>query len=298
MKTKGFAVSGIIWVVGILGAGLVAAVPSWRPNSWFQKGPETKALAQAQLDLQKAKDEAKIAQDALNAVRAAEEARKVTQLTFGHEMSYGAGEALKTAPVSPQVVLAQSLLARANPALTAALGELPQDKRNEIMLIVSQSLSGAADELAKANATLALRDKELAVATAERSALQTQIPALQTALETKTKQVEVVSEVVAAKTAIVAKMADSLFEEKKKAGSLGALISSMWNIVAVLAVLTVLGFGVAAWLKFKFGGIAGAVGSGLAELREKHPDAASLVTTIFDSNLNRHEQTLISKHAS
>ena len=71
----------------------------------------------------------------------------------------------------------------------------------------------------------------------------------------------------------------------------------MWNVIAGLAVLVVIGFGVAAWLRWKFGSIPKALGIGLAEFREKHPDAAETLTGILDSNLNRHEQDAISKHA-
>lgn len=285
----------VLWVIGGLAA--TQLVPNWRPSALFAPKPPTAALIQAQADLQKAKDEARIAQEALEAAKASESARKASQLSYGYQMTYGASEALKTAPASPQTALAVSLLSRSNTALSAAVGSLPQDKQNEILLIVSQSLSGAAEDLAKANATLAIRDRELAVATAERSALQIQIPALQTALETKTKQVEGQSAIVAEKTASVVTFAQKLADEKQQSGSISSLVGNLWRTVEIMGVLAAIGYGAFLWVRYKYGGIPQALGKGLAELRSKNPEAAALATSIFDTNLNRHEQDAIAQHA-
>lgn len=268
---------------------MTQVIPSWRVWHLWGANPPTAALIQAQADLTKAKEDARIAQEALNAARDAETARKASQLSYGYQMAYVASKALESAPVSPQTALAVSLLNRSNTALTAALGSLPQDKQNEIILIVSQSLSGAADQLAQANATLAIRDKELAVATAERSVLQGQIPALQTALETKSKAVEAQSAVVAEKTASVVTYAEKLAAKEKENGGLGALVGNLWRTIQIMGVLGIIGYGLLLWVRYKFGSIPQAVGKGLAELRSKNPEAAALATSIFDSNLNRHD---------
>lgn len=285
----------VYWLAG--GAVLSQTVPNWRVWHLWGAKPPTAALIQAQTDLEKAKAEAKIANDSLNAARDAETARKASQLSYGSQMAYGASKALESAPVSPQTALAVSLLNRSNAALTSALGSLPQDKANEIMQIVSQSLSGAADQLSQANATLAIRDKELAVATAERSALQNQIPALQTALETKSKAVEAQSAVVAEKTASVVTYAEKLAAKEKENGGLGSLINNFWTTLEIMAGIATLGYAGFAYVKWKYGGIAGAVGKGLSELRAQHPEAAALATSIFDTHLDRSEQTVIAQHA-
>lgn len=294
---KAFAVPVVIWVVTAIGGGLMILSPSWRPSSLFAPKPPTAALIQAQADLTKAKEDARIAQEALNAARDAETARKASQLSYGSQMAYGASKALESAPVSPQTALAVSLLNRSNTALTAALGSLPQDKQNEILLIVSQSLSGAADQLAQANATLAIRDKELAVATAERSALQARLPALESAVEAKQTALATQTLKVQETTQQVVTYAEKLAAKEKENGGLGALVGNLWRTIQIMGVLAAIGYGLFLWVRYKFGSIPQAVGKGLAELRSKNPEAASLVTSIFDSNLNRHEQSAIAEHA-
>lgn len=296
MRSNRGAIPVVVYVV-VAGLGLMTVVPSWSPLNWGKPKPPTKELIAAQADLVKAKEEARIANEALEATKRAEEARKASQLVYGSQMTYGASEALKTAPASPQTALAQSLLSRSNTALTAALGSLPQDKQNEIMLIVSQSLSGAADQLAQANATLAIRDKELAAATSERESLKAQLPALQQAVEAKSQEVATQTLKVNQKTQEVVTYAEKLASEKQQSGSLGALVGNLWRTIEIMGVIALIGYGLFLYVRWKFGGIPAALGSGLAEFRQKHPDAAQVLTGILDSNLNRQEQAVIAKHA-
>lgn len=295
MRSNRGAIPVVVYFV-LAGFGLVAAVPNWRPQNWFPKDPPTKELLAAQADLERVKAEAKLAQDALNAVKQAEESRKREQSIFGQEMAHGAEVALKTAPESPQVALAKSLLARANPALVLALGELPADKRNEILLIVSQSLSGAADQLAQANATLALRDKELAVATAERETLKARLPSLESAVEAKSQEVATQTLKISQKTQEVVTYAEKLAAEKQQSGSLGALVGNLWRTVEIMGVLTALGFGVAWWLKHKFSGFPQAMAAGISELRANGAIPPQGESNVFDAFLDRHEQSQIVKH--
>jgi len=65
----------------------------------------------------------------------------------------------------------------------------------------------------------------------------------------------------------------------------------LWIACGVAALLA------AGWLyvRVMLGGVPGAIGRGLTELRMKHPDIAATVTPIFDSYLSRHEQSAISR---
>lgn len=288
----------VLWVAGALAA--TQLVPTWRLPSLFSKeqiAAANKALAASQADLAKAKADADAAQAALRAAQQAELKRKDDQLRYAQQMSAGASESLAKATPEPPVKLAIALLDRTNNGLAAAIGDLPADKQAEIVRIVAQSLSGVSDELAKAQAALAAKDRELAVATTERASLQAQIPALQSSLAAKDAAVVEKSAAVADKTQQVVKQAEIIQAKEKEAGSLGALIGNLWKTLGLMALLALVGFGLYAWVQFKFGGIPKALGAGLAELRSKHPEAGALATAIFDTNLNRHEQAAIAKHA-
>lgn len=235
MKTQGFAIPVLVyWLAG--GALLSQTIPNWRITSWFKPAPPTAALLQAQADLDKAKNEAKVANDALEAVKRVEEARKREQSTFGQEMAHGAEVALKTAPESPQVALAKSLLSRANPALVLALGELPADKRNEILLVISQSLSGVSSELEMANQTLAIRDRDLVIATQERDLLKKRIPLLEEDSREKGKIVEAATAREQKKSQEVVVYAQKMADEIHKSGGLFAQLEKLWRRIILLIV--------------------------------------------------------------
>ncbi len=287
----------VLYVIGALAATQI--VPNWRLPSLLAKdkiAAANKALVVSQADLARAKAEAEAAQAALRAAQQAELKRKDDQLRYSQQMTAGASESIAKATPEPAVKLAVALLDRANNGLAAAIGELPADKQAEIARIVAQSLSGLTDELAKAQAALAAKDRELAVATTERASLQAQIPVLQSSLAAKDAAVVEKTAVVADKTQQVVKQAEILQVKEKEAGSLGALVGNLWKTLGLMALLALVGFGLYAWVQFRFGGIPKALAGGLADLRAKGVIPPAGEPNVFDTYLNRHEQAAISKH--
>ena len=232
---RAFVIPAVVWLLAAL-AGATQLIPDWRVTNIFKPKPPTAALVKAESDLAQAKKDAKAAQDALDLARKAENDRQMAQMRYAQQMALGAQESLSKAPPSPPVALAQSLLGRANPALVAAIGGLPAEQQTEIMAIVAQSLSGLTDELAKANATLAARDKELAVVTAERSTLQQQIPALESAVKTKDAIVVEQTGIVAKKTQEVLAFTDKLVQKEKEAGSLTGQVNNLGRILLLAGI--------------------------------------------------------------
>jgi hypothetical protein len=96
-----------------------------------------------------------------------------------------------------------------------------------------------------------------------------------------------------ASVAAAAKLRVAYDRENALANELRAQRAWLWIAAAIAALLAL------AWLytRIMLGGIPSAVGAGLARLRATNPRAASEVTDIFDSLLNRHEQDRIAKSA-
>ncbi len=66
-------------------------------------------------------------------------------------------------------------------------------------------------------------------------------------------------------------------------------------VFGLLTVSALLGGGFL-YLRNRFGGISQAFGAGFAELRQKHPEIASVATDVFDRSLDRHEQKAVRDH--
>lgn len=223
----------------IMGGSLALGLfwPNLRPWNWpmFQPKPPTAALASAQADLEKARAEAAAAQAALAAAQQAELERKDAQLRYAQQMAAGATESLTRATPEPAVQLALSLLDRTNHGLAAAIGDLPSAQQAEILRVVAESLSGLSADLAKANATLAARDRELAIATTERADLRAQLPALQNKLAEKETIAATATATVAKKTQEVVAYAEQVAAKEREAGSLTAQVNSLGRILLIVA---------------------------------------------------------------
>ena len=240
MKTNNRgAIPVIVWAVLAGVAALGVAVPNFRPWNWGgdKVAAANKELITAQADLEKAKAEAKKAQDALAATEAAELAKKDAQTRYAQEMTAGASKALESAPASAPVALAKSLLARANPALAAAIGMLPQEQQDEIYKIVDQTLSGSQKDLAEANAKLAQLDKQLAVTTSERDALKQQLPVLQAKVDSTEAVIVAKTSEVAQKTQGLVTAAEKIAAKNKEAGSLTAQVNNLGRLLLVIGII-------------------------------------------------------------
>ncbi len=219
---RGEALTIVLVVLGL--AGATQLVPNWRVTNLFKKGPPTKELREAQEAAVKAQAEAAATKAAYEAALVAQRGKTSDQVRYSQQMTHGIPLALARAPQTPEVVFASGLAKRASKGLAEAIGELPPDKQDEITFLVTQALSAKQAEVDAANASLALKDKELAVTTAEKKTIEAKIPMLEDkahAAETKAIAAE---GVVVVKTNEVAVYAEKAAEKEKEAGSLGALV--------------------------------------------------------------------------
>jgi hypothetical protein len=181
---KGFtvvALLGVLAAVVIVGAVAVGVKKGLDLFSDNDAKLKTEVAQVATLQKQADDKDAQIA--ALNQQIQAKQAQgntdQTNQVRTGQQMTVGAGFALVGAPPSPQVKLASSLIGRANTALNAAIGNLPQAQQDEITQIVNQSLSGQQTQLDEANGALATKDAQLAAMTADRDQVKTDLIQLQ-----------------------------------------------------------------------------------------------------------------------
>ncbi len=148
--------------------------------------------------------------------------------------------ALARAPQSPEVVFATGLAKRAQRGLAEAIGEIDPSKQAEMVFLVEQALSAKQAEVDAANAALALKDKELAVTTAAKKAIEDKLPALEDKAHAAENKAIAAEGIVVVKTNEVAVYADKMAEKEAEAGSLGTLLHKLFWVVGALAVLYVL----------------------------------------------------------
>lgn len=190
---------GDVTLVLVLVLGGAALLGFTKPWKLFTSKPPIAQLQKAQADLDAANAKAAAAEKALADAKAADEKAKQDQLTYAQQMVHGTAAALSTAPQSPEVQVAQSLTARSETALAAAIGQLPPALAAQIEQAVSTALAAKDHEIATLNATLAQRDADLAAANKDREQLKVQIPVLSTQLAAANKAVETAQVVVSTK---------------------------------------------------------------------------------------------------
>jgi hypothetical protein len=150
------------------------------------------------------------------------------------------GQALKAAPPSQPVAVAVSLNTRADVALTAAIGNLPQAQQDAINAIVAESLSKSAAEVADAQAKLAASDAALHGESATRTEAETKAAQLATTVQATTAAQAAAEAALAAKTNQVAAAA-ALADEQAKGSLLSNQLKSLigWGILVGLIYLFV-----------------------------------------------------------
>lgn len=238
--------SGVVPVIVlyILGAlALTQLVPNWRIGNLFAPKSPTADLAKAQGALEKANADADAATAKLEAAKLADAQAKISLLQGSQQYVTGAASALAKAPVSPEVSLASDLLDRASLGLQHALGDLPADRKAQILAIVEGALSAKQAEVDAANDALAARDKELELVTAEKKTLETQLPLLQQQAATFDAKAQAAQTLVTAKTAEVVAYADKAAAKEQEAGSLCALLGKVaWGVGLLVAGLFLVNF--------------------------------------------------------
>ena len=220
----------LLYFIFGMGTGIFAG--HWKPLAFLAPKPPTAQLTALQADLQKAQADAVAKETALKAANAAELARFTEQLRAAQQMSQGAANALGRVPVvvrTPEFVLGDSLLARANVRLATAIGKLPDDLQTEILAIVDNALSASEDARKRAEAALAAKDAEFKIVTADREQIKAQIPVLAAKVQAAEQKVESTQAKVTEKTNEVKVIADKLDAKAREAGSLLGSLDSVWH---------------------------------------------------------------------
>lgn len=225
----------VLYVVG--GLALTQLVPNWRVGNLFAKGPQTKQLAEAQADLVKAKATAAEAKLAYEAALVDERAKTTTQLRYSQQFAYPLPELLMKAPQTPEVKLARSFALRVNSSLVLAIGDLPADKRAEVLQVIQDAVSDKQAEVDAANEKLAEMDAQLKITTEEKAVLAAQLPVLQQAKAAADVKVLAKDAEVVTATAKVAAYADKAAAKEKEAGSLGALVVKLLWVIGIIGAL-------------------------------------------------------------
>lgn len=245
----------VFYIVG--GLLLTQLIPNWRLPNLFKKGPPTIELKVAEEAAAKAKADAIAAEARYAAALADERAKTREQLVYAQQMAAGVPVALAKAPQSPEVVLAEGLAHRVTIGLALAIGDLPPSRQAEIMDIVNQALSAKQVEIDAAMAALAAKDKELAVTTEQKKAVEAQLPVLKDRAVSAENKAEAAHGVVVAKTAQVVAYADKAFAKEKEAGSLQAFGDNLLKLLALSAIIALILAGGWLWRHLHSVGISG-----------------------------------------
>jgi hypothetical protein len=232
---RGEVATIVLVVMGLLGA--TQLVPNWRITHLFSKGSGTKELRAAQDEAAKAKLEASAAESKYQTALLEQKTKTIAQSQYSQQMIHGIPLALARAPQTPEVVFATGLAKRAQRGLADAIGELDPAKQEEMMFLVEQALSAKQAEVDKANAALALKDKELAITTAEKKIVEAKIPVLMDQAAAAESKAVAAEGIVVVKTNQVAVYADKMAEKEQEAGSLGTLVHKLFWVLGSFAAL-------------------------------------------------------------
>lgn len=159
--------------IGGMAAGVFLG--NWDPIYKLRgKEPPTKQVAAAQAELAKATAEAQAREDALNQAAAAERQALEQQVQAAQQDNVGTVEALKRVPAehaTAEVKLAAAMAQRVSIKLARAIGNLPADQQDAMILLIEQALSEKQAEVDEAYRKLAERDAAFAKLSDERDHL-------------------------------------------------------------------------------------------------------------------------------
>lgn len=168
--------------IGGVAAGVFLG--NWDPTyKLLGKEPPTKAVAAAQAELAKATAEAQAREASLTAANQAERQALEKQVQSAQQDNVGTVEALKRVPAehaTAEVKLAAAMAQRVSLKLARAIGNLPADQQDAMILLIEQALSEKQAEVDEARRKLAERDAAFARLSDERDHLNAVvIPAIQ-----------------------------------------------------------------------------------------------------------------------
>lgn len=205
--------------------------------------------------------------DAVDATAKKEDAARNAVIKAAQKSSHETSFALAAAPASRPVAVATDLNASTVALLDQAAGPLDAETVARLRSLVAGLVSDNA----------ALRESAQAQQAKEQRTISDVSAALAKA-ETKSDAAE-------------AKLRAAFDKENALANELRSQRALLW-IAGGVAFLLACGW---VYVRYALGGIPSAIGQGLAVLRRDHPEAGKVATDVFNSFLNRHEQTAIRK---
>lgn len=247
MKTgnRGSIEVGVVYLLAGVAAGVFLG--NWNPfYKLLGKEPPTKELAAVRAELEQTKTEAATTQAALAEANAQERADLEEQIQSAQGDALGAQEAIKRVPPehrTAEVKLAAAMTQRVSLKLAKAIGTLPVDQQEAMVLLIDQALSEKQAEVDEAYRKLAERDREFAVITKERDVLvKTTIPKLSQELETINEKKATLEAKVDEVTNKVSEWADKKAASDAEAHSLRGSLDRLWFYIKVGVALAVGGY--------------------------------------------------------
>ena len=159
---RGFVIEG--WMLYVAGGVVLGMfLGGTRIGDMLKKNPPTKQLVELQAKYNSLEAKSQANEQKLKDASAAERRDLEAQVRNAQQLTEGAANALDR--VTPEhrtvgVKAAANLIKRANLRLAMAIGKLPEDLQQEIVLIVDQMVSESEAERAAAEAKLAVKDAE------------------------------------------------------------------------------------------------------------------------------------------
>lgn len=217
----------------------VAVLSGWNPLAAFKPKPPAKEVQALQTEVAALQIRLEETRSTQVETATAERVKADEQVRWAQQMVTGSEASLERLPVISRTVetnLASDFLRRANFALGQAIGELPQDKRAEILLIVDKALSGVEAERNIAQAMLVKKDQDLDQLAAQRAALQKQLDDLAVELVTRQKQYLEVKTQLDTKTTDLVTWAEQKDQADRRAASLSGLLDNIQTIIIILVI--------------------------------------------------------------
>ena len=201
------------WIV----VGALLLVTSFKmPDMPWTKHPPVAELVAAQAKVKDLEAQSVAAHAALEQNKADQQKAKDAMVTYSHQMTEGALNALDLVPpehMTPEVHLAHDLSVKANAGLDAYEGKLSSAQKAEMNQLVHGALSAITSERDAALAALAVKDAALKKTDQDKQALAVRVPVLLAASMTKDGQLalaKVDHDGLEAKVTLYAKTADEL----------------------------------------------------------------------------------------
>lgn len=221
-------------VVVIFLAGMAAGVFAGNWNPFYKmlgKEPPTQQVQAAQAKVEAARLEAEVKEAKLKEAAELERRQLEQQIQSAQQDNVGTLEALKRVPpehTTAEVKLASAMATRVSLKLARAIGKLPADQQDAMILLIDQALSEKQSEVDEAHRKLAQRDKDFEELSKEHEVtLNKVIPALKKDTEAAKQKADQLSAELNTTTNTLSQWAKDKYESEARAHGLQASIDKL-----------------------------------------------------------------------